>query len=261
MNSDHISTTVTILGSGTCVPSLKRSSCSILIKTGRTKLLFDAGPGTMHRLLGTGTDIFDISFIFISHFHPDHTGELASFLFATKYPDQSRRKDLLTVVSGKGFIKFYNNLKTAYKQWIELAPGLIKIIELDNKGYDFRRFNDFTVESYPVEHNCESIGYKITDSRQKTIVYSGDTDYCENLVNLSQNADLLILECSFPDHHKVDGHLTPQLAGLIAKEARTKKLLLTHFYPMCDKYDLKIEAKGVFEGEICLAEDFMKLKI
>ncbi|MBT8358194.1 MAG: MBL fold metallo-hydrolase, partial [Deltaproteobacteria bacterium] len=74
---------VTILGSGTCVPSLKRSSCSILLDVNGSKLLFDSGPGTMKRLLEVGTTIFDISFIFYSHLHPDHTGELVTFLFAT----------------------------------------------------------------------------------------------------------------------------------------------------------------------------------
>ena len=76
---------VTILGSGTCVPSLKRSSCSVLMKIKDSLLLFDSGPGTMRRLLEAGTTIFDISHLFYSHLHPDHTGELVSFIFANKY--------------------------------------------------------------------------------------------------------------------------------------------------------------------------------
>ncbi len=83
---------VTILGSGTCVPSLKRSSCSVLVETGEKKLLFDIGPGTMRRLLEADTTIFDISYLFLSHFHPDHSGELVPFLFSTKYPDRARRQ-------------------------------------------------------------------------------------------------------------------------------------------------------------------------
>ena len=84
--------TTTILGSGTCVPSLKRSACSVFIETGGKKILFDIGPGTMRRLLEAQTQIWDISHIFISHFHLDHTGELASFLFSNKYADGSKRK-------------------------------------------------------------------------------------------------------------------------------------------------------------------------
>ena len=71
---------VTILGSGTCVPSLERSSCSVMMEVSGAKLLFDSGPGTMRRLLRTKTTIFDIDYIFYSHFHPDHTAELVPFL-------------------------------------------------------------------------------------------------------------------------------------------------------------------------------------
>ena len=45
-------------------------------------LLLDAGPGTMRRLLEAGTTLSNLSFIFLSHFHPDHSGELVPFLFA-----------------------------------------------------------------------------------------------------------------------------------------------------------------------------------
>ena len=95
----HPDISVTILGSGTCVPSLRRSACSLFIKTGNNALLFDSGPGTMRRLLESGTEIFDISFLFYSHLHPDHTGELVPFLFANKYPDGQRRKRPLHIVA------------------------------------------------------------------------------------------------------------------------------------------------------------------
>jgi len=70
------------------------------------KLLFDCGAGTMRRLLEAGTTIFDVSYIFFSHFHPDHSGELANFLFSTKYPAMDSRKSPLTIISGKGFSDF-----------------------------------------------------------------------------------------------------------------------------------------------------------
>ena len=98
-------TSVTILGSGTCVPSLKRSSCAIFSEIGSAKILFDSGPGTMHRLLKAGIEIFDIDVICYSHFHPDHMGELVPFIFATKYPDSNRRNKTLTITGGKGFPK------------------------------------------------------------------------------------------------------------------------------------------------------------
>jgi len=53
--------TVTILGSGTCVPSLARSSCSFLIRIHNNLLLFDLGVGTMRRLLEAGETISNLS--------------------------------------------------------------------------------------------------------------------------------------------------------------------------------------------------------
>jgi ribonuclease BN (tRNA processing enzyme) len=81
MSNDTI---VTILGSGTCVPSLQRSSCAALIDTGSSKVLLDSGAGTMRRLLEAGHSIHNLSHIFYSHFHPDHIAELVPLLFATK---------------------------------------------------------------------------------------------------------------------------------------------------------------------------------
>ena len=57
-------TCATILGSGTCVPSLTRSACAVLVERDEEKLLFDAGPGTMHRLLESGVTIFELGTIF-----------------------------------------------------------------------------------------------------------------------------------------------------------------------------------------------------
>ena len=61
-------TALTILGSGTCVPSLTRSACSVLLKIKDSLILLDSGPGTMRRLLEAGTEISDISYIFSAIF-------------------------------------------------------------------------------------------------------------------------------------------------------------------------------------------------
>jgi len=82
-----------------------------MMEVSGAKLLFDSGPGTMRRLLRTKTTIFDIDYIFYSHFHPDHTAELVPFLFATKYPDISQRQRALTLVAGRGFEDFFAGLK------------------------------------------------------------------------------------------------------------------------------------------------------
>lgn len=251
---------VTILGSGTCVPSLQRSSCSVLMEIGDEKLVFDTGPGTMRRLLRTDTTIFQITRIFYSHLHPDHTGELVPFLFASKYPQHTQRKHPLTLVAGAGFSKFYKGLKGVYGQWIDLGPGMLDVIELDNRMPDKRTFDRFTVESIPVAHQPESLAYRVR-ANGKSVVYSGDTDVCESLVRLAADADLFICESALPDERKVQGHLTPSQAGEIASRANVRKLILTHFYPECDRVDIEAQCRKTYPGPLVLADDLMRFRL
>jgi ribonuclease BN (tRNA processing enzyme) len=110
-------------------------------------------------------------------------------------------------------------------------------------------------------HISESVGYRIEFKDGKSMTASGDTDYCQNIVDLGFEADLLVLECSFPEGKKVDGHLTPSLAGRIALESRCKRLLLTHLYPVCDQFDIVNECRQVYKGEILLGEDLMRIAV
>ena len=110
-------------------------------------------------------------------------------------------------------------------------------------------------------HISESIGYRIESKDGKSITVSGDTDTCQNIVDLAFEVDLLVLECSFPDGKKVEGHLTPSLAARIASESHCKKLLLYHLYPICDQYDILTQCRQGYRGEVLLAEDLMKVKI
>jgi ribonuclease BN (tRNA processing enzyme) len=167
----------------------------------------------------------------------------------------------LTAGGGLGFLDFYEGLKTAYGHWIELAPGLLNTIEFDNKKTDHRQFEDFTVETAPVAHNEESIAYRVTSSDGYSAVYTGDTDHCETIIELAKDADLLICESALPDKLRVKGHLTPSLAGDLAARADVRKLVLTHFYPECEKEDIAAECRKTYSGPLVLAEDLMEIKV
>jgi len=258
MKADKTDITVTILGSGTCVPSLERSSSSVLADSGESKILIDCGPGTMRRLLENGTQIYEISHLLLSHFHPDHTGELVPFLFANKYPDGKRRKIPLSIIGGKGMAGFYAGLKNVYGSWIDLEPNRLNILELSPEKSGIS-LDDATLESVHVEHNEESLAFRITGSGGCSFVYSGDTDCCDGLVEIARGADLLICESALPDELKVKGHLTPSAAGNIASKANVKKLILTHFYPECDKVDIERQCRKTYKGPLILGKDLMKV--
>ena len=251
---------ITILGSGTCVPSLKRSSCSALVECGPDKLVFDMGPGTMRRLLETGTRIQDVTHVLLSHFHPDHCGELVSFLFALKARELHKEGAHVTLIGGHGLTGFFQGLKQVFGRWIDLGEEAFTLVEMKTSGPDERIFSHFYLTSRPMEHNPESLAYRILHDG-KSVVYSGDTDVCGELVTLSKDADVLICESAGTDGNKMDKHLTPSLAGGMARQAGVQTLVLTHFYPECEKTDIAKQCRKTYDGKLFLAEDLMKISL
>ena len=252
---------ITILGSGTCVPRLDRSACAALVETDKAKILLDLGPGTIHRLLEYGVTIFDLTHVLLTHFHPDHTGELASLLFATKYPDQHKRKSRLTITAGPGLQAFYQGLRAGYGDWIVLPESQMVIRQIDAPAGETIQFADLCVTARPVNHRPESLAYRFETGDGVAMVSSGDTDECDTLVKLAEAADLLICESAMPDGQKVPGHLTPSLAGKIASRAGVKQLVLTHLYPPCDQVDIVKQARTTYKGPVIAAEDLMTFRL
>lgn len=248
---------LTIIGSGTGVPSLKRSSPGIIVSIEGENLLFDSGPGIMRKLLEIEITYHDIDRIFYTHLHTDHINDLAAFLFATKNSFSLRRKDL-EIIGPPGLKLFYQKLQELYGDAIYIQSYQIMLNEVLNETINY---NNYHLTTKPLSHTPSSIGYRIEDAKGNAIVYSGDTDYCSEIVNLALEANLLILECSLPDDMKVKGHLTPSVAGRIASEANCQKLILTHLYPVCENRNIETECRKAFPGEVIVAYDLMKVKV
>jgi ribonuclease BN (tRNA processing enzyme) len=248
---------VIILGSGTGVPSLKRGSPAALIKGGDQSILLDSGSGTLGKMLRAGVTYKEVDAVLYSHIHPDHVADLVPLIFACKYHEDPRTKDL-RILGGRGFRDYFEGLRNVYGSWIEPETFRIHIQEV---LADDIEIGELRITTLPLEHAPQSVGYRMASPTGRTVVYSGDTDYCPNIVDLARGADLLILECSFPEGQKVKGHLTPVLAGRIAHEAGCTRLVLTHLYPPCDQSDIRGDCQNVFPGEVLLAEDMMCIAI
>ncbi len=246
-----------ILGSGTGVPSLKRASPGAVVLTERSRILIDSGPGTVRRMLKVGLTYQDIDLLLYTHIHPDHVSDLVPLLFACKYSSHPREKDLLCI-GGPGFKRYFRKVKGVYGRWIESEAYRFTIREIFKRPF---RFQDVKIFARPMAHLPESVGYRIEFENGRSLAVSGDTDYCTEIVELASGVDLLVLECSFPDDKKVEGHLTPLLTGRIAQESGCKKLLLTHFYPECDRSDILEACRQSYSGEILLGEDLMRITL
>lgn len=209
-----------------------------------------------------------------THFHNDHINDLGAIIWSNNYG--IARKKPLNIYGPKGLKEYFKILmekilrptKLNYKINVkEMWNG--SIIKVPIKNYsnnknplnkNIENKNCLMVKSIKSMHTDASVSYRI-EYDNKSIVYSGDTDYSNEIIKISKNADLLILECSYPDGRKAKGHLTPSLCGKIAAKSNVKELVLTHFYPEIDKVDVKKQCSSKYSGKIVLAEDFMEFGV
>ncbi len=249
---------ITILGSGTAIPDKDRGSPGLAVSVGKSLLLLDIGAGSLYRSARFGVPVEMVDFVLLTHLHPDHTGDLLSLLFAFRNPEYYREK-ALSILGPQGLQDFFRGLQGVYGDWIDAIGYEQNIITPDSS--ETLAYKGFCLKTCSVQHGPPALAYEITDNEGRRMVYSGDTEYCEALVRLAAKADLLILECSFPDGQACAGHLTPSLAGRIADEAGCKRLLLTHFYPACQGQDLLTPCRRLYKGPITMAEDGMRLSL
>ena len=234
------------IGTGCGVPSAKRASPCLAVSTRSETILIDSGPGALRQLERAGLTYNHLDFLLYTHFHPDHSADLIAFLFASRYWPGPGRKTPVMVFGATGLVRIYDHLKAAYGHWIEPREGRILFRELDMEQKTAFECGSVTVEYGPVPHSPQSIGYRLRDKTGSTLVVTGDTDYGPEVVELARKADLLVCECSFPLGMKVKGHLTPDLAGRLAREAGVKVLALTHFYPETENQDILGQVRREF---------------
>ncbi|MFX1483181.1 MAG: ribonuclease Z [Promethearchaeota archaeon] len=97
------------------------------------------------------------------------------------------------------------------------------------------------------------------------IVYSGDTRPCDELRAASADADILISEAMYTTEHEAlaeeRGHSTASGAAKLAKDARVRLLVLTHYSPRYhDGNEIFMEARSIFPNTV-LAQDHMRIRL
>jgi len=246
---------LTVLGSGTCAATLRRSMASYHLQAGAKQALLDIGAGAIRRLLDAGKDYREIDSIFITHRHIDHIADLVPYLWAVRYTPHWQREKPLVLYGPPGTERWYHKLAAAHGDWMLQLPFPLEIHEGESMTWDWF---GHTVRTLPMYHLVPVNGYRFTFG-DTIFAYTGDTGYHKNVTRLAENADWLLAECSFPSGKApIDTHLTPDTAGQIARESGVKRLILTHMYPECDAVDLVAQCKAVFSGEVERAEDLQR---
>lgn len=246
-----------ILGSGTFVPELKRNCSGYLIMNKKEKILFDFGRGTMQNLLRAKINMYEINNIFITHMHTDHALELPAFIsLMLTNPEKRELKENYNIYGPRGIKRKIKKLLKVYNLHRHKNIKLIKIKELSHK--EIIKINNISITAYKAEHDKEvnCLSYKIEENK-KSIFYSGDSIFNEDMMDYCKNVDLGILESTLPKH---DEHMSGVEAGLIARKANIKNLIITHVAKKYLPYVLK-DVKKEFLGEVRIARDLMHIKI
>jgi ribonuclease BN (tRNA processing enzyme) len=248
---------LTFLGTGVSITRRKRQSPGILVEVDGGHILLDAGPGTVQTLAKMGYSTSGIHNVLLTHLHLDHTNDYATLVCDRAFTT----RETLEACGPRGLKR--HSLLLFTQLYPDLASSLL--------CYDYLRIKEATqgpvtegerwhASCAPTEH-ADGIAYRI-ESERRSLLYSGDTEPCQSLVELGREVDLAILECSFPDLISLKGrHLCPTTVAELATRMNAKKLVLTHMYPECDGRESEMldNIKRIYDREVTLAEDGMTI--
>jgi len=249
---------LTILGSGTNVHPTRAAS-GYLVRTDHT-ILLDFGPRTLTNLLKTGVNRHRITHILFSHYPADHFSDFITYFFDamifTKY--QRGKRPPLTVIGPRGTKRLFRTLFATLPGFMR-APFVVHFKEVADRAF---AIGNTTVIPRTVTHtqNLHCLGYRI-EYGGKALAYSGDSQYCDSLVRLCGDVDLAVLDCSFPASRPSPVHLHAGQCGQVAREAGVGQLVLSHLYPITERYNVREQAGEAFGGKIVVGRDLMAIKL
>jgi ribonuclease BN (tRNA processing enzyme) len=224
----------TLVGSGTVVPDADRGPAAHHFACGDLTALCDLGSGTLRRMDGLGLSWSELDLVAVTHRHQDHIADLLPLLFALRNAPGIDRARPLTLLGYGGISRDLERLAEVFGRWV-VEPGFpLEVREAADTPIELEREDVWIeIEARPVMHTPEAVGYRLTlgaSGREAVVAYTGDTEECEQAIDLARDAELLIAECSVADEDRVPGHLTPRGVGRIAAAAAARRVVATHFY-------------------------------
>jgi ribonuclease BN (tRNA processing enzyme) len=216
---------------------------------------------SVHRMAQERLDWSSLDAVWLSHFHLDHIGGLAPFLFGIKHAAQAQgRSKPLNIFGGRGLEKLFRAIDEAgnFKLFEQKFP--VQFCEV-GPGTSFQILPKLEASTCKTPHTDNSLALRLTDESGASIVYTSDTGYAEEICAFASGAHLLLMECSFVRDKPVETHLQLSEAMRLAALAKPQKVMLTHLYPEWDAVDLACEARKLWDGETIAATDGLRLNI
>ena len=271
---------VTLLGTGNPRPVMSRFGPSILVEAGKEKLIFDCGRGAAQRLEQLKIPFSEITGLFLTHLHSDHTVGIPD-LWLTGWV--MGRTTPLPVWGPKGTKAMMEHLREAYAFDIHIrrdvdtklpGAGAETVAKDIDEGivYDSAGVK---VTAFLVDHGeiKPAFGYRV-DYGGHSVTLSGDTRPSENLVKFAQGTDVLIHEVIDPEAFAetvstdtreqrmkiIEHHTTPEQAGIIFTRVKPKLAVYSHIVPP-DVPDVIPHTRKTYAGPLEVGEDLMCIEI
>lgn len=192
---------LTFLGSGNAFAPGRYWS-SFLVND---RYLFDAPPTVLPNMKKLGKDLAAVEIVLVTHFHGDHFLGLP-FLFL-EYAYLTARQQDLTVVGPPGVQNMVEGVaEMAYPGMTQREAGYRRLY-IEAQPGDEKTVGDLTIRALPMNHaqgKLTCLGYRVAVG-DKVIAYTGDTMFCQGIFDLAENADVLVIDCSYsqepgPEH-------------------------------------------------------------
>ena len=219
-----------ILGVSGPFPESGGATSGYLLESENTLLQLDFGSGVLARLTALMPPE-SLSALLLSHWHFDHTADLAVFLY--RLEATGKRLHVYAPADDSSVLRKIVSSSSCF-DLTDIAPG-----------------DSFTVSSCKVtvgeaRHPVPAVGYRI-ESKGRILGYTGDTNTLPSLADFYRNSSLLLADALFPAANWAEQkpHLSASLAARLACDAGAEQLVLTHLNPFFSSRLLLREAQAV----------------
>lgn len=244
---------LTVIGSGDAFSAGGRHQSCYMVDAGGSRYLMDCGATSMLAMRRAGLAPGGIRAIFISHLHGDHFGGLP-FLFIDAL-FISRRAEPLVIAGPPGIearfwlamAAMYPGMEAVERQFelrfVELRPGAPAAVEgMEVQVFEMRHVPGETCYALRLRHGG------------KTLAYTGDTGWTEDVIAAGRGADLYLMECYQYDF-RLDMHMDYARIAEQADAIGAKRILLTHMG------EAMLARRGDVDGRFMLAEDGITVEV
>ena len=265
-------TRVILLGTGTPNPEPDRMGPAVAIVSGARAYVVDCGPGVVRRAAEAGIGMEQLTRVFITHLHSDHTAGYPDLILT---PPNADRRDPLEAYGPPGLRAMTASILKAWSEDLNIRlhgtqPHNARAFEVtahEVKPGEVYRDETVRVIAFAVRHGDwkYAYGYRF-EAADKVIVVSGDTTYSESLIAAAKGADILVHEVysqkglagRTPDWRKYHSaaHTSGVDVGRIAAQLRPRKLVLYHLLPMGQApEEVLSEVRQHWAGDVTYGKD------